>query len=79
MNAIHLSEYVTEKGLILHNPELMKLKNKRVEIIIIDNSAEKTSKELTFKDFTKKWAGFLSSNADINLENRISYLEEKYK
>lgn len=80
MNAYKFETTVQNDG-VIQIPELKKLANHKIEIFIVDKSnEEKSSGYKSFKDFSKKWAGFIK---DSNLKNyedkRIEYLEEKYK
>ncbi|MDD3050059.1 MAG: hypothetical protein PHR06_02830 [Candidatus Cloacimonetes bacterium] len=76
MKSIHVSELVTEKGLILNNPEILRLKNHIVDILIIDR--ENTNKSnWNFAMFEKKWAGFIKNENKII--DRLEYLDKKHK
>ena len=78
MKAIHISELVTEKGLILSNPEILKLKDHIVDIFIIDKKYTDNT-EGNFADFKKKWAGIIKSDNQEKMTDRLDYLEKKYK
>lgn len=65
MEAIRLSEYVTENGLNITNRELMRFKNMKVEIIILPLEEKKIEK--SFLDF----AGVLSENEGNKLSSDI--------
>ncbi len=50
--------------------------NKEVDVIILQKEG-RTEKELTAKEFVKKWKGFLRN--DDTEKSKYDYLSDKYK
>jgi hypothetical protein len=78
MKSIHVSELVTEKGLILNNPEILKLKDHIVDILIIDKKYTDKPNQ-NFVEFQKKWAGIIKNINPGEVIDRVKYLEKKHK
>ena len=66
---------VSENGTIVV-PDGFDVKNKEVEVILLDEATENQSKKMTGKEFVEKFSGYLK-NVDAD-QSKWEYLKKKH-